>query len=229
MRFQKHLIRRDENAGGDKPGGEGGGAGTPSVASKPARPDELPEDLWDAEAGSVKMDALLPRIKAQGEFEASLIGKPEDIDWALPADLDPDAKDVVYEINTDDPMVKAFAPELVGVPKATASKLITAMARFQLQEAKAAKAAIQAEEKKLGEKYTDRITGAQAYVESVVGKEKAARFRNTWVTAEQVEIIEALAKHASGPRPAPINEGGGGTETNKGRVFYGGMGSGGAN
>lgn len=222
------LIRRDENAGGDDNGG--GGGNTPPVVDqnapvKATRPDELPEDLWDTEAGSVKMDALIPRIKEQTEFQTSLIGKPEDIDWTLPADLDPDAKDVVFEINQEDPMVQAFAPELVGIPKAQASKLITAMARFQLTEAKAIKEAIVGEEKKLGEKHMERIAGAQSYIESVVGKEKAERFRNTWVTAEQVEIIEALAKHASGPRPAPLN-GGGEEGSNKGRVFYSGMGGG---
>lgn len=224
---QHQLIRRDEHAGGDDGGGGGGNTPPvdPNAPVKATRPEELPEDLWDTEAGSVKIDALIPRIKEQSEFQASLIGKPEDIDWTLPADLDPDAKDVVYEINKDDPMVQAFAPELVGIPKAKANGLIAAMARFQLNEAKAVKEAIVAEEKKLGEKFQERIAGARAFVESVVGKDKADRFRNTWVSAEQVEIIEALAKHASGPRPAPL-EGGGGEETNKGRVFYGGMGGG---
>ena len=187
-----------------------------------ARPDGFPEEFWDAEKGVVKFDALTPKLQEHAASQAGLIQKPEDIDWSLPTDLDPDNKDFVFEVNKDDPMVAALAPELVGLPQAKVSSLVAAMARFQLGQAKEARDLIKAEEGKLGEKFMERITGAQAFVESIVGKEKAAAFRNTWVTAAQVEVMEAIAKHAAGPTPARADPQGE-TQESKGRTFYAGM------
>lgn len=241
MRKQLLILRspEDDPANPDNPGGGGGGndpavdpnktdGNTPALAQ---RPDDFPEDLWDAEKGAPKLDAVAGKLKEYATAaEANQgVAKVEDIDWSLPADLDPDTKDAVFEVNQDDPMVQAIAPELVGLPQERISKLVASMARFQIAEAKQFKAAVQAEEKKLGDKFMERITGAQSFVELALtaagkkdAKELAQRFRNTWVTAEQVEVIEALAKHANGPgvaNPDPKTT----TPENKGRTFYAGM------
>lgn len=229
MQFQKHLRLRNADgdpANPDNPGS--GGAGAPAEPAKPeiaARPEGFPEDYWDAEKGAVKFDALTPKLQELALKPAG-VAKPEEIDWTLPADIDPDSKDTVYEINKDDPLVQSLAPVMVGLPQNKITELTTAFARFQINELKATREAIKAEEQKLGEKYQERVAGAQAFIEKVVGKEKAARFRNTWTTAEQVEVVEALAKYAGGPEAAK-GENGAGNQESKGRTFYSGM-SGGA-
>lgn len=231
MRFQKHLRLRSADgdpSDPDNPGGGGGGAdpapkddATPQIAQ---RPENFPEEYWDAEKGAVKFDALAPKLQELAAAPKG-VAKPEEIDWTLPADLDPDNKDTIYEINKDDPMIAALAPSMVGLPQAKITELTAAFARYQINELKQTREAIKAEEAKLGEKYMERVAGAQAYVEKIVGKEKAARFRNTWTTAEQVEMIEAMAKHASGP-DAAHGENGAGNQESKGRTFYAGMGGG---
>lgn len=229
MRTTFRILREEggDPTNPDNPGG-GGGSNTP-----PARPDELPEEFWDAEKGVVKVDALVPKLKEYQSLTEGVIQKPEEVDWTLPNDLDPDNKDTVFEVNKDDPMVQAFAPLLVGLKKEKANELIVGMARYQLAELKQAREAIRAEEKKLGDKYMERIQGAQAFIEKALtstgknaddAKKIAEAFRNTWVTAQQVEVIEALAKYASGPQPARAENGAGQSEQNKGRVFYSGMG-----
>lgn len=240
MRIQNRILRNasgdptnpDNSAGSGGAGGDDGGA-SPAPA-KPERPADLPEEFWDGEAGSVKIDALVPKLKEYQSLTAGIVQKPEEIDWTLPNDLDPDAKDTVFEVNKDDPMVQALGPVLVGLPQSKISELTAAMARFQLSEAKAAREAIKAEEAKLGEKFMERVTGAQSFIEKALtasgksatqAKEISQRFRNTWVTAEQVEVIELLAKYAGGPQPAR-QEGNAGQTENKGRTFYAGMGGG---
>lgn len=226
MRFQKHLRLRNADgdpANPDNPGS--GGAGDPAPKPEIAtRPEGFPEDYWDAEKGAVKFDALTPKLQ---ELASQPVGvaKPEEIDWTLPEGIDPDSKDTIYEINKDDPLVQSLAPLMVGLPQAKITELTAAFARFQINELKATREALKAEEQKLGEKYQERVAGAQAFIEKVVGKEKAARFRNTWTTAEQVEVVEALAKYAGGPEAAK-GENGAGHQESKGRMFYAGMGGG---
>lgn len=230
MRVGNRILRAPDDDPASPDNG-GGGAGEPApVITDPvkdtpaiaARPENLPEEFWDTEKGAVKTDAVAAKLQEFQAAQAGLVAKPEDIDWTLPADLDPDAKDTVFEINKDDPMVSALAPVLAGLPQAKITALVTAFAKYQVEDLKGVKAALQAEEQKLGEKYLDRINGAKAFIEKVVGKEKADRFRNTWVTAEQVEVIEALAKYAGGPQAASPIPGAENQET-RGRTFFAGM------
>lgn len=209
----------------DEPAPEGGGGGNPPPAPPPpapalVRPEGLGDDYWDAEKG-VKFDAILPKLQAHDDYSKGVIQKVEDIDWTLPADLE---EGQVYELNKDDPMLAAIGGALVEnkASQPLVSALTAAYAKAQIAEVHAAREALRAEEKKLGDKFQDRIAGAFAYVESVVGKEKAERFRNSWVTAEQVEIIEALAAKASGPTAATPEPNAPNSES-PGRTFYGGM------
>lgn len=200
MNLRKHLRAPSPDP---DPATVGGGDPPPVTPSAPVRPEGLGDQYWDPEKG-VKYDALLPILKQHEDYQALIPQKPEDIDWTLPTDLDPDNPNAVYEISKDDPLVAAVTEIALQekAPKPLLNKLAGAFARVQIAQAKEAMTALKAEEKKLGDKFQERIAGAQAYVESVVGKEKAERFRSSWVTAEQVEIIEALAKKASGPTAA---------------------------
>jgi len=191
----------------------------------PVRPDGLPDDYWDAKTG-VKFDALLPQLKAYSDLKSSYVAKPEDIDWSLPEDLDPDP-DAAWVINRDDPMLGAISKVFVE-HKATQpmiSAVAGAYAAQHVAQFKAAKAALDGERKKLGNKWQERHDAAKAFVTRAVGEKRAEAFSTTWVTAEQVEIIEALAKLAAGPGAAPIT-----TVTpadgSPGRVFFEGMNSG---
>lgn len=198
MRLRTHLRFRDDNV--DPGGGGGGGGGGNTTPVAPTRPDGLPDDYWDVEKG-VKFDALLPQLKAYSDYRAQVPTKAEEIDWTLPANLDPDDTATVYEFDKDDPLLGEVTKLALehGATKPFLSAIAAAYARQQINATKQARELLKAEEKKLGDKVGERIAGAMAYVAGVVGKEKAERFRNTWVTAEQVEIIEALAKHAAGP------------------------------
>lgn len=212
----------------------------------PQRPENFPEAFWDAEKGAVKFEALTPKLTEYGKVETDYtalktqvesapkaVGAADKIDWTLPKDLDPSAPDVVYEINKDDAMVKEFSPVLAELPQPVISKLVTAMAKYQLNLRTAAREKVGAEEKLLGDKYGERIAGAQAFVEKALtaggmdatkAKERALNARNSWFTAEQIETIESLAKYAAGPRPILPNGGVAGKDSeSKGRSFYDGM------
>lgn len=231
MLRRDHRILKSPDADGEGGGGSGGVTDTPQKAERPA---DLPETFWDAEKGEVKFADLGKKLT---EYETQLgalpkgVEKPEEIDFSLPADLDPDNADAVYEVNRDDPMVQAITPALVGLPQERISGLIGAFAKFQLSQDKQVREAIAAEEKKLGEKFMDRVSGAQAFIEQVASKSGksaadakaiATRMRQTWVTAEQVELIEMIQKFAGGPAPAP-SDSQKVEETDKGRTFYAGM------
>lgn len=207
----------DPNAGG------GGNVSPPAAPPAPTRPDGLPDDYWDEKQG-VKFDALLPHLKAHSEYRAQVPAKAEDIDWTLPKDLDPDNPNTVYEIDKNDPLIGDVTKIALehGATKPFLSALAAVYSRFQIGQIKETRAALQAEEKKLGDKVQERVNGAMAYVAGIVGKEKAERFRNTWVTAEQVEIVEALAKHAAGPTAAAGEPANPNTEST-GKRFFAGM------
>lgn len=206
MHVRQHLRLKDADPGSE-PGGPGAPASPPAPPAPPAltKPEGLADEYWDAQSG-VKFDALLPIVEQHNKRAETLITKPEDIDWDLGA-IDPDSPDTIYEVDKDDPLLAEVSKIAVeeGASKPFMSRLAKAYAAFEVTKAKEMRAALVAEEAKLGDKVQERIAGAQAYVAGVVGKEKAERFRNTWVTAEQVEIIEALAKQAAGPTPADPN------------------------
>lgn len=226
MQFRKHLRLRSPEGDVDTGGGAGAGAGAGNGAVAPQRPEGLPDDYWDAEKG-VKFDALLPQLKSYSDYRASVPTKAEDLDFALPKDIDPDNPNTVYEIDKNDPLVGEVTKVALehGIPKQAVAALTTVYARQQIEAAKATKAALHAEEKKLGDKFMERVNGAMTYVAGVVGKERAERFRNTWVTAEQVEIIEALAKHAAGPNGASGADPANPNAESTGRRFFSGMAS----
>lgn len=236
MLRRDHRILKNQDDAGDNGGGGGGAPADDSSPVKAERPTDLPEDFWDADKGEVKfaeIGAKLNEYKTAAEGAPKGVEKPEDIDFSLPADLDPEAKDTVFEVNRDDPLVQAITPALVGLPQEKITALVGEFAKFQIAQEKQIRTAIAAEEKKLGDKFMDRIAGVQSFIEQVAikngksaadAKALALRTRQTWVTAEQVELFELLAKHAGGPQPAdPNNQGGQETSDNPGRTFFSGM------
>ncbi|TXH12889.1 MAG: hypothetical protein E6R03_12180 [Hyphomicrobiaceae bacterium] len=224
------------------------------------RPEGLPDDYWDAEKNSLRMDAILPRLgpaqrpealpeaywnAEKGELNFDALGprlaagvsKVDEIDWTLPGDLDPSNPDVVWEISKDDPMVKAMGEVFAaqGLQQSAITALTTAYAKHSLSQMTEMRNALTAEAAKLGPKSAERVSGAQKFVEDTLvraagtdpkaiaaAKQRAENFRNTWTTAEQVEVVEALIKAASAPQPntgAPASQ----ESESKGRRFFAGM------
>lgn len=225
LRHQFLRLRGPEADLGEGGGAGGGTGGTPPAAvATPQRPDGLADEFWDDKAG-VKWDAIQGQLKEYSDLRGTFVQKPEEIDWSLPNDLDPDNPDIAWEINKDDPMLKGISEVLVQnkASQGLVSGLAKAYAAQQVAQYKEAKAALEGERKKLGDKWQERHDAAKAFVAKAVGEKRAEAFATTWVTAEQVEIIEALAKLAAGPSaPAGVQTTTPESES-KGRVFYGGM------
>lgn len=202
MRTHQQLLRLRAPDVDTGDGGGGGGGANNGAPPAPTRPDGLPDEYWDAEKG-VRFDAILPRLKEYDDLRSSIATKPEDFDWTLPANLDPDNPDVVYEVDKNDPFLGEVTKLALEhkAPKGLMNALAGAFARREIAQFKEAQKLLTEETKKLGEKAQERIAGAQKFVADIVGAEKAERFRQSWVTAEQVEIIEAIAAKLRGPNP----------------------------
>jgi hypothetical protein len=169
IRFPHPLYEADGAApgAGAAPGGEGG-----DTLAKPAMPEGLPADFWDADKGEVKFGDLTARLGELAAFKAEqdaraaeLPAKPEDYKIELPATFKaPDGIDMT--IDEKDPAVgalRAFAHEH-KLPQAAVSAILAIDAQRKIDEFNASVALAQQEEAALGEKFPERKAAVEDFL-----------------------------------------------------------------
>lgn len=182
----------------------------PAAASPAARPDTLPEDLWDAEAGAPKYDTIAERVARAAELEAAEAARRE----GVPAGADEYKLDLPENVVgldgqpvrliPDDPGTKeaqALAAEL-GLSQASFTKLVAFHAGQLLGAQKAQAEQFQAE---MAAELTKLGTNAKARVDAVssgLGQhlgDKAQALLDAMGTADAVEALETLLAKVSAP------------------------------
>jgi len=200
------------------------------------RPDDLPEDLWDAEAGAPKFSDIKTRLEEHAALKAAqeaaageVFAAPEDIDWST--DVQVDGQPATFD--TEDPFFKAVSAAVIEhkVPKGAFKAMLNAFAESQIANAAGARAAAEAEFKSLGEtpdKAVARIKGIETAISTAIGEEKggaskAKAFVGTLQTKAQVEVIEALLEQLRDPNPGQNAGPDAKTllQTDPGKVFFG--------
>jgi hypothetical protein len=242
---RKSPPGEDGGAGSGSAGGAGGasGAGGAGGAAAATKPEGLDDKYWDAAGNSVKTPDLLKdfgeltKYRTESEAaKAALIADPAKIDWTI----DVKAEDgTAFEINPEDPLFKAMAPELVGLPQTAVTKLATTFGKVQAAARNEARKQLDTEMKALGggdaAKGLERIDAAQKNLAAVLGDRKddkgadikgedvAKRFISGLTTAADVEVIEKLLESARDPNAVRGRADDRTDDTNPGKSFYGSM------
>jgi hypothetical protein len=167
------------------------------AASAPARPDFLPEKLWDAEKGTAKADVLAKALETfeQAEARAAKVPKSADEyklevpkDFKLPQGMELDANHPLL------PAAREFAHKN-GLTQEQFSELVTLDAR-RLESFKAAETARLANEKKaLGPEADKRIETLSTWIDKAApSPEHAQAVKAAMGNAKIVEFVEGLMK-----------------------------------
>jgi hypothetical protein len=190
----------------------------PVVATKP---EGLADDYWDAERNEVrwaalneKLNAAAPEPVAAPEGEALPVESIDKIPWTEISVTDGEN---AYTVDLEDDFVKTMGETFVAekVPVSAIKALTKEFLTNQVAEAKRVADLLKAETAKLGdtkEKVEERLNAAESFVASVLAKadpakaetapQRAKEFRNSWVFASQVEIVEAMMERLNGPTQA---------------------------
>ncbi|MBW8447914.1 MAG: hypothetical protein K0M49_20000 [Arenimonas sp.] len=187
-----------ENAGS----GDGGD-------QKPARPEFIPENWWDADKGfkSDDFNALVARDAERQAAAAQVPESPDKYEAKLPQDFKlPDGIELAEgeaALNPDDPRVVAareFA-HTKGMNQADFEQLLAFGVNMDLSEQTRLKDAVFAEKEKLGPKGADRIGAVKTWVAAKLGGELAEPLLAMMYTAKQIEAFEALMRLNRGAVP----------------------------
>lgn len=206
-----------------------------------ARPDAIPEDLWDAATGAPKYEDIAARLTehatlkaAQDAAAAERFADVGSVEFAVDLKL-PDGNAI--EFDKDDPFLQAGAAIAVehGITKPAFKALLTAFSQSQIEQQLADKAELTAEFTALGDTAaaTARVKGVEAFFATAFAADpkhaatapaKAAALIRTFNKASQIEAVEALMAHFKDPNPGVGGEGGDAAslmQTNPGKVLFG--------
>lgn len=185
-----------------------------SAPTPAARPENIPEQFWDTEKGSLKSEDLLAaysplaeKAKAEEERLAAYPKAAADIPLDIPAgalgdgvkvELDPNnpligpARDLIFQKKLD----PALLGELAGI---VVKQQLAENAHFETRKAE--------ENQKLGPNYVARIDAVDRGIAALVGPEHAKALALGRFTAKQVEAFEAVlnAVTSQGTQPRPVN------------------------
>lgn len=204
-------LATDPNAGA-QPAPAANPTPAPTKADAPTRPDFLPENYWDGDKGSAKLDALFNDLTASktelARFEsisAQAPAKAEDYQIALPEKLElPDG--VQIELDPQNEQYKdllnefrAFAHEN-KLSQAQFSGQLGLFARYLANNAAKAQAYQADQMKAIGENASSRITAVEKYVSAALPKGQAEAVLGTLTSKAALEGFEALIRKASPAR-----------------------------
>lgn len=225
----------DAGAGGDSKGAAGAGGGDGLLAShaaseadkaaqaaaaaagKPVRPDDVPEQFWDAEKGVVKNDAVLKSWKdtrAALEAEKKNKGgekapaKAEDYKFNLP--VGDDGKAVALKVEPNDEAVKLAqnAAHAAGMSQATFDKFMGAFITGAMP-LMPAPVDMEAEKKTLGANADAVIGAVHAWGKNLVdtGLWSQDEFQEIVYMGSTAVGIRALNKlrESMGEKPIPLD------------------------
>lgn len=188
------------------------GGNQPDPAAVVARPDWLPETIWDGEKNAPKidlaaslteLDTLRPLKTAADERAAKIPGKPEDYKFELPADFQlPEG--TKFEARADDPLVQAVREYAVAnrLTQDELGGLVTTYAKVKAAEIKAEtenQAKFAAEQTAaLGANAEARRTAAKTWIDANLSKEEASVYATLLDLKVGVEAVEKIIAKASG-------------------------------
>lgn len=230
-------VPTDDTTQNPGDGGSGGvtttDVGTATVADGvivTARPDTLPEDLWDAEAGAPKYDTIAERVARAAELEAEAEARKA----GVPASADEyklDLPDTVVGLDggkvqliADNPMTKAAQALAAkwGLPQEAFTEFVAFHAGGLLQEQRDTASAFEAETKaelaKLGDGGPARIKAVETNLKARFG-DKAEAALNLMGSAEAVEVLEQLLAAATNPAISATPQAEAGTQTLAQRLY----------
>lgn len=171
-------------------------AASAAAASIPARPDFVPENLWDAAAGKPTVDlADLATLKTQHDERAAQV--PTDA-AGYKVELPEGAKITIAE---DDPLLadaRAFAKE-AGFTQAQFAGMLALRVKMEAAAEAAGEAQAKAEFAALGSKAQDRITGAATFLKAALPADQFEALKGVVTSAKAVEAVETLMSKITGP------------------------------
>lgn len=178
----------------------------------PAAPEGLDAAFWDAEKGSIKVDALngrlaeLETIRAQHDMLVK--GLPENAEgykMALPEGVAVPEGFAIDESRPEVVELRAWAAKN-KVSQAALSEALAIDLKRQVAERTEIETRVAAEQAKLGpDKGAARVAAVDAFLTERVGAEQAKHLRAMIVTADQVKALETLMRSVA-------NQGGGRTD-----------------
>lgn len=190
-------------AGGDAGADDGAGGGSDGAAEKPARPDYIPENFWDADKG-FKTDDFNGLVAFKAEHDANLAQVPEKPDLyevKLPKDFKlPDGVELPEgqesPINADDPRISHLR-EFAHANQMSQSQfegMIALGAQMDIAERASIDAALAEQAEKLGAKGKERVSAITTWLGAKIGGELAEAVAPMIFTAKQVEAFEAMMR-----------------------------------
>jgi hypothetical protein len=183
------------------------------------RPEGLPENLWDADAGQVKHDDVLKSYleisKTHGEREAQLATLPQKADeYKIPETvIDDEIAKIIpagQEITIDakDPRlaaVREFA-HANKLSQESFSDLVKIGIKAEVMQEKLFAEAREAELKKLGVNAPQRTKAVVDFLSGHIGQEDADAISASLFSAKQFEAFEKLiAKYSGQSNVIPMN------------------------
>ncbi|HZH50266.1 MAG TPA: hypothetical protein VEZ16_00140 [Microvirga sp.] len=191
--------------------GEGAsGGGNDGGASKPERPDWLPEQFWDPEAGAPKGADFKAYVDELAAFKAGEVSrraaapeKPDGYQLQLPKDLElPEG--VAFEFDENDPMVglgrqiaHSLGLDQAGFENLMLKPFIQAQVANMQATAEREAAAIEAQDKALGPKAADRRAAVENWIAAKLGPEYLDIFKHMLPVAKAVEGFERIIRNSS--------------------------------
>lgn len=177
-----------------------------SPTDKPARPDWLGEQFWDADKGEIKgadlktaFDELTAFKAGEDSRRAAAPEKPEDYELKLPEGLDL-GEGVTFQIDETDPMFafgRSVAHDL-GLDQPGFEKLVGSYAQMQVAQAKADQAVFAQQLEQLGPKAADRQKAVETWVNAKLGPDAAVLFGGITKFKAGIETFEKVMRLASG-------------------------------
>lgn len=192
-----------EGAGGEGGADKGAGGGSDGGAEKPARPDYIPENFWDADKG-FKTEDFNGLVAFKAEHDANLAqvpAKPDAYEVKLPKDFKlPDGFELPEgqesPIDADDPRISHLR-EFAHANQMSQSQfegMVALGAQMDIAEKASIDAALAEQSEKLGAKGKERVSAVTTWLGAKIGGELAQAIAPMLFTAKQVEAFEALMR-----------------------------------
>ena len=164
------------------------------VVAKAAKPEWLPDDLWDAEKGAKTDDlkAALEDAKALRESKAKLPKSADDYKPDLPADFKLPEN---VKIDVNDPRFKEAqaVAHARGLSQEAFSEVLAIEVKRAVAQHEMLTAAVKARDEALGPNAAARIDALHSQIDAVAASPKeAADAKRMLVTPENVSLMERM-------------------------------------
>jgi hypothetical protein len=176
-----------------------------AAASVAERPAHVPEALWDATAGSFKVDDAVKQLGELQAFKAAQDGKlasvpekPDGYEVKLPADFKLDG-DVEVQIDPNHPMV-ALGREVAHALKLDQPAFETLVAmhtKHEMAQQQAIAGLVEKQMEALGPKAADRTAAVKNFLTAKYGERATALLGTQLQLKEGVELLERIMRDAS--------------------------------